>query len=85
MHVSSRRQLSHTGRLKKALEEIATIVKPETILAWHRTLVAQKFDGSQKGQTPSRPRIDEELEAWVVRLAADAFGTAVKTLLGRVS
>jgi hypothetical protein len=36
---------------KKALEEVATIVKPDTILAWHRDLVAQKCDGS-----PQQPR-----------------------------
>ena len=35
-----------TGR--KALAEVATVVKPETILAWHRRLVAKKFDGSQE-------------------------------------
>ena len=32
---------------KQALEQVATIVKPDTILAWHRKLVAQKFDGSR--------------------------------------
>jgi putative transposase len=32
---------------KKALEEVAAIVKPDTILAWHRKLVAKTFDGSQ--------------------------------------
>jgi|SRR5436190_7440813 hypothetical protein len=32
---------------KAALEEVAQIVRPETILGWHRKLVAQKFDGSQ--------------------------------------
>ena len=31
---------------KKALQEVATIVKPDTILSWHRRLVAQKFKGS---------------------------------------
>jgi putative transposase len=31
---------------KHALEEAAIIVKPDTIMAWHRKLVAQKFDGS---------------------------------------
>ena len=31
---------------KQALAEVATIVKPDTILGWHRTLVAQKCDGS---------------------------------------
>jgi putative transposase len=33
---------------KQALKEVATIVKPDTILAWHRKLVAQKFDGSKQ-------------------------------------
>ena len=32
---------------KQALKGVAQIVKPETILGWHRQLVAQKCDGSQ--------------------------------------
>jgi hypothetical protein len=32
---------------KKALEEIATVAKPETILKWHRKLVAQPCDNTQ--------------------------------------
>jgi len=31
---------------KQALAEVASIVTPDTILAWHRKLVAQKFGGS---------------------------------------
>jgi hypothetical protein len=54
---------------KQALAEVATIVKPDTILAWHRKLVAQKFDGSQQRKAPGRPPIDPELEALVVRMA----------------
>jgi len=42
---------------KQALVEVATIVKPETILAWHRRLVAQKFDGSTQRKAPGRPKI----------------------------
>src|ERR671927_1714917 len=42
---------------KQALAEVATIVKPETILAWHRKLVAQKFDGSAQRKSVGRPRI----------------------------
>ena len=56
---------------KKALEAVANIVKPDTILAWHRTLVAQKFDGSQQRKAPGRPTIDHELEALVVRMARE--------------
>ena len=45
-----RKTLAAIGRQlgKQALEEIATIVKPDTILAWHRKFVAQRFDGSQQ-------------------------------------
>jgi transposase InsO family protein len=53
---------------RQALADVATIVKPETILAWHRMLVAKKFDGSPQRQTPGRSPIDAELEALVVRL-----------------
>src|SRR5438128_1599209 len=56
---------------KQALTGVAQIVKPETILGWHRTLVAQKFDGSQQRQSPGRPTIDQELEALMVRIAQE--------------
>src|SRR5438270_13226565 len=43
------------GLGRKLLTEVATIVTPETLLAWHRKLIAQKYDGSaQRG--PGRPR-----------------------------
>ena len=36
------------GLGRKMLEELGTIVTPETLLAWHRRLIAQKYDGSKK-------------------------------------
>ena len=56
---------------KHALQEVATLVKPDTILGWHRKCVAQKFDGSSQRKPPGRPRIDEELETLVIRLAQE--------------
>src|SRR6266404_1995616 len=56
---------------KQALKEVATIVKPDTILGWHRKLVAQKFDGSPQRKAPGRPMIDQELEALIVRMAKE--------------
>src|SRR5262244_3950327 len=47
---------------KKTLQEVATIVKPDTILGWHRRLVAQKFDGFTQRKAPGRPKIDPQLE-----------------------
>jgi hypothetical protein len=43
----------------------------QNLLAWHRKLVAQKFDGSQQGKALGRPKIDQELEALVVRMAQE--------------
>jgi hypothetical protein len=40
---------------RKALSEIATIVTPDTILRWHRQLVAAKWDYPEKRQQ-GRPR-----------------------------
>ena len=42
---------------KQALGDVASLVKPETILAWHRKLVAQKFNGSAQRKAPGRPMI----------------------------
>jgi putative transposase len=70
---SERKTLAELGKKleRKALEEVTTIVTPETLLAWHRKLIAKKFDGSQQRKTLGRPPIDAELEALVVRLAQE--------------
>ena len=62
---AQRKTLTKMGKKlsKQALEEVASIVKPDTILAWHRKVVAQKFDGSQHRKSLGRPRIDSELLA----------------------
>ena len=54
---TERRTLAGIGKKlsKQTLEEEASIVKPDTILAWHRKLVAQKFDGSKYRPYPRRP------------------------------
>ena len=56
---------------KQALEEVANIVKPDTILGWYRQLVAQKFDGSERRKSLGRPRIEKALEDLVVQIAKE--------------
>jgi len=70
---SERKTLAEIGQKlgKKALTDVASIVKPDTILAWHRKLIAQKFDGSTQRKAPGRPTIAPELEALVVRMAQE--------------
>jgi hypothetical protein len=59
-----RTTLAEIGRRlgRKALQQIACIAKPDTILAWYRKLIAQKFDGSKRRRGPGRPRISPETE-----------------------
>src|SRR4051794_35679758 len=49
----------------------ATVAQPDTILAWYRKLVAQKFDGSKARRGPGRPRIAREIEQLIVRMAEE--------------
>jgi len=57
--------------LGKLMADTVTIVKPETMLKWHRRLVAKKFDGSRFRKQHGRPPIKAEIEDLVLRLARD--------------
>jgi transposase len=67
-----RRRLAAKAKMlgRRLLREIATIVTPETLLAWHRRLIAKKYDGS-KHRGPGRPRTRDEIERLIVRMAAE--------------
>jgi hypothetical protein len=43
---------------RRALAKVACVATPDTILAWHRKLIANKFDGSKYRRYPGRPRIE---------------------------
>src|SRR4051795_2769316 len=58
------------GLGRKLLAEVASLVTPETLLAWHRKLIAQKYDGHEK-RRPGRPRTQEQLENLVSRMAKE--------------
>ena len=55
---------------RKALVEIGTLVTPDTLLRWHRRLIAKKYDGS-KGRRPGRPKIAVKIEALILRMARE--------------
>jgi putative transposase len=70
---------------QQALAEVASIVTPDTILAWHRRLVAQKFDGSQQRKALGRPKISAELEALVVRMAGQNRSWGYDRIVGALA
>src|ERR671912_247797 len=56
------------GLGRRALAQIATIVTPETLLAWHRKLIARKYDGSAN-RGPGMPPTASEIESLIVQIA----------------
>ena len=56
---------------RKALAEVASVARPDTILAWYRKLIARKFDGSKARRSPGRPRISRAVEELIVGMARE--------------
>jgi len=55
---------------RKGLSQIETLVTPDTLLRWHRQLIARKYDGSRR-RRPGRPRTAVEIRDLVLRMARD--------------
>ena len=73
-----RRRLAVKGKVlgRKVLREVGSIVTPDTILAWHRKLVAQKWDYSKRrgpGAHRSRRRLPSSQFAWRGRIPVGAI------------
>jgi len=69
-----RRRLAVKGKIlgRKLLAQVGTLVTPDTILRWHRLLVAKKWDYSApRKKTSGRPALSDEIRQLVVRLAKD--------------
>ncbi len=68
-----RRRLAVKAKVlsRKALEEIATIVTPDTLLRWHRRLVADKWDYSSRREKMGRPPVSNEIKQLVLRMARE--------------
>jgi putative transposase len=58
---------------RRVLAQAATVVTPETLLAWHRRLIANKYDHSAF-RTPGRPLTSIELSSLVLRMEEENHG-----------
>ena len=68
---AERARLARAGKAlgRKLLTQYANIATPDTILRWHRNLVAAKWTFQRKRL--GRPRIMAEIEQLIVRMARD--------------
>jgi putative transposase len=59
-----RRRLAVKGKIlgRRMLEHVGTITTPETILRWHRELVAAKWDYSARRKKVGRPPAGESFQ-----------------------
>ena len=94
--IQGRIELSNTERIRlakigqkigiKALRDVAMIVKPETILAWYRKLVASKFDSSKKRKNKvGRPLTENELEALVLKISRENLSWGYDRIVGALA
>jgi putative transposase len=69
-----RRRLAVAGKTlgRELLGEIGTLVTPDTVLRWHRQLIAEKWDYSdRRREKPGRPPITDEVRALVLKLTKE--------------
>jgi hypothetical protein len=84
---SERQELAQLGAKlgKKALAEIATIAKAETILAWNRQCADQLVDTSQFLKSVGRPRVDKAIEDLVIRMAQENRAWGYDRIVGALA
>jgi hypothetical protein len=66
-----RRRLAAKGQRlgRRVLRQVATIVTPDTILRWHRQLIARKWTFTPT--RPGRPGVMKEISTLIVRIATE--------------
>ena len=69
---------------RRLLNELATIVTPETLIACHRKLIAKKYDGSAN-RGPGRRRTAAEIAALVTRMAKENRSWGYRRIQGALS
>jgi len=69
---AERRRLARKAQAlgRNVLNEIETLVTPDTLLRWYRELVASKWDYSHR-RGPGRPRVTKTIVDLILRMAFD--------------
>ncbi len=71
LHRLDRLLLAAASRVMPRDKWSSFIVRPETLLRWHRELVRRKWIYKRTGRRPGRPPIEPEISALIVRLGRE--------------
>jgi transposase InsO family protein len=69
---------------RKALLALDTIVSPDTLMRWHRRLIAQKWDFSKR-RGRGRPGVMREISQLIVRMAQENPGWGYTRIQGALA
>jgi len=69
---------------RRVLRDVASIVTPDTLLAWHRRLIAKQYDGSTR-RGPGRPPVAAEIRALIVQMAVANRGWGYTRIQGALA
>ena len=83
---NQRRRLARKGRAlgRSALRDLDCVVTPDTILRWHRELIARKYDGSAL-RGPGRPPVAAEIRTLTARMASENESWGYTRIVGELS
>jgi putative transposase len=70
---------------RKALEELAQIVRSETVRGWHRKLIAMKFDRSKSPSSVGRAPTGRAIEDLVLQFARENGSWGCRRIVGALS
>ena len=81
-----RRRLAVRGKAlgRSLLSEVACLFTPDTILAWHRKLIANKYDGSGR-RGPGRPGTKQSIRELVLQMARENLSWGYTRLQGALA
>ena len=81
---SQRHRLATLGKKlgRKTLGQFCTAFSPDTILRWHRKLVAQKYDGSKNRSKYGRPKVSDEIKQLILNMADNCKHFGCKRIAG---
>ena len=66
-------------------QDVAQIVRPETILGWHRKLIARKFDGTKNRSSMNQGSPGRTIEDLVLQFARENRGWGYRRIVGALS